>query len=116
LIVVTLHSCKFVFSSKAKGISKSHKQLNFRIMSAGKLLVGVLAGVAAGALMGILFAPDKGTETRKKIVKKGEDYVDEIKEKFNGLIDELTQKMDATRAKADEMVEEAKSKAESAKV
>lgn len=85
-------------------------------MSAGKLLVGVLAGVAAGALMGILFAPDKGTETRKKIVKKGEDYVDEIKGKFNGLIDELTQKMDATRAKADEMVEEAKSKVESAKV
>lgn len=85
-------------------------------MNAGKLLVGVLAGVAVGALMGILFAPDKGTETRKKIVKKGEDYVEDLKEKFNGLIDDLTQKMDATRAKADEMVEEAKSKVESAKV
>ena len=35
-------------------------------MSKGKLLLGVLAGVAAGALLGILMAPDKGSETRKK--------------------------------------------------
>lgn len=84
-------------------------------MSSGKLLLGVLAGLAAGALVGILFAPDKGTETRKKIAKKSEDYVDEIKEKFNGLIDDLTQKMDATMAKADDTVDEAKSKLENAK-
>ena len=36
-------------------------------MSTGKLVVGVLAGVAVGALVGMLFAPDKGSETRKKI-------------------------------------------------
>lgn len=48
--------------------------------------MGVLAGVAAGALIGILFAPDKGIDTRKKIVHKGEDYVDNIKEKINGLL------------------------------
>jgi len=77
-------------------------------MSSGKVLLGVLAGVAAGALIGILFAPDKGSETRKKIVKKGEDYVDEVKEKFNGLIDDLTKKMDGVQAKANKMANEAK--------
>ena len=84
-------------------------------MSSGKLLLGVLAGVAAGAALGILFAPDKGTETRKKITKKGEDYVDGIKEKFNGLIDDLTKKMDGVQAKANEMAGNAKSKVENMK-
>ncbi|HCY40597.1 MAG TPA: hypothetical protein DHV48_04475 [Prolixibacteraceae bacterium] len=77
-------------------------------MSSGKLFLGVLAGLAAGAVLGILFAPDKGTETRKKIVEKGEDYVDEVKEKFNGLIDDLSKKMDGVHSKAKKMAEESK--------
>ncbi|MCL4481924.1 MAG: YtxH domain-containing protein, partial [Bacteroidetes bacterium] len=41
-------------------------------MNTGKVLLGVLAGVAAGALIGILFAPAKGSRTRRRILKKGE--------------------------------------------
>lgn len=55
-------------------------------MVRGKIILGVLAGVAAGSLIGILFAPDKGTETRKKIVHKGDEYVDNLKEKVNGIL------------------------------
>lgn len=84
-------------------------------MSSGKVLLGVLAGVAAGALIGILFAPDKGSETRKKIVEKGEDYVDGIKEKVGGLIDDLGKKVDGVKAKVEEMASN-KKKAEEPKV
>jgi len=66
----------------------------------GKVFLGVLAGLAAGALLGILFAPDKGSETRKKIVTNGEEATQGIKDKFNDLIDELNQKIDAAKAKA----------------
>lgn len=75
-------------------------------MNSGKIFLGVLAGMAAGAMLGILFAPDKGTETRRKIVEKGEDYVDDVKQKFNGLVDELSKKMDGVHAKAKKMAEE----------
>lgn len=85
-------------------------------MSSGKLLLGVLAGVAAGAVLGILFAPDKGSETRKKIAKKGEDYADGIKEKFNDLLDDLSQKVDGVQAKANKMADDAKVTVEDAKV
>jgi gas vesicle protein len=68
----------------------------------GKVLLGVLAGLAAGALLGILFAPNKGSETRRKIAKKGEEVTGGIKETFNDLIDELNQKIDTAKGKARE--------------
>jgi gas vesicle protein len=66
-------------------------------------------------LFGILFAPDKGKVTRRKIVEKGEDYVDEVKGKFNDLIDDLGKKMDGVQAKAKKMTDDAKSKVEDMK-
>jgi gas vesicle protein len=55
-------------------------------MFQGKIIIGVLAGLAAGTLIGILFAPDKGNETRKKIVHEGEEYAGNLKEKVNDLL------------------------------
>ena len=52
-------------------------------MSSKNLLIGLVAGVAAGAVLGILFAPKKGSETREKIQKIGDEYASVIKEKFN---------------------------------
>lgn len=66
----------------------------------GKVIMGVLAGMAVGALLGVLFAPDKGSETRKKMAEKGGDLVDGVKDKLNNLIDELNQKIEAAKAKS----------------
>lgn len=45
-------------------------------MGAVKVLKGVLVGMVSGVLVGILFAPEKGSDTRKKISKKRENYAD----------------------------------------
>ena len=54
-------------------------------MKASKIALGVLGGMAAGAVVGILFAPAKGADTRKKIQQKGNDYADDLKDKFENL-------------------------------
>jgi len=66
-------------------------------MNSGKIILGALAGIAAGALIGVLFAPDKGSESRQKIVKKGEDYLDSVKNKFNTLLDTIAGKYNGGR-------------------
>ena len=57
--------------------------------SSGKIITALAAGIAVGALLGILFAPDKGTETRKKINEQGKKLADDLKEKLNKGKDEF---------------------------
>jgi len=61
-------------------------------MEKGKIIAGVLGGIALGALLGVLFAPEKGSITRRKISKKGEEYLDDIKDKFDEFLDNVAEK------------------------
>lgn len=84
-------------------------------MKRGKVLLGILGGVAAGALLGILLAPDKGTNTRKKIIKKGEGYVDGVKEKFNEMIDDVNSKIESVMQEATNLTRKNRAKVNSVK-
>jgi len=75
-------------------------------MGSGKVLSSVLAGAAAGAILGILFAPDKGTETRRKIAEKGADLADSVKGKVNEYADVISEKYDAAKEKIKGMAAE----------
>jgi gas vesicle protein len=75
-------------------------------MDTGRAALGVIAGIAAGALLGILFAPAKGSVTRRRIVHKGEEYVDDLKEKFEDLLESVTDKYDELKRSIDHHVKD----------
>ncbi len=55
----------------------------------GKIVTALLAGLAAGAVLGVLFAPEKGSETREKINDSLGDLADAIKERAEEQLDQL---------------------------
>ena len=60
-----------------------------KINNNGKIIGALMAGVAIGGALGILFAPDKGSSTRKNLVSKGEALKEDAKEKYESLLSEL---------------------------
>ncbi|HWZ04519.1 MAG TPA: YtxH domain-containing protein [Mucilaginibacter sp.] len=54
-----------------------------------KIVAALLVGLAAGAALGILFAPDKGNETRDKLAESLKNLGDSIKETASKEIDNL---------------------------
>jgi gas vesicle protein len=63
-------------------------------MNTSKVVLGILGGLAVGAIAGILLAPDKGSNTRKKILDSGKGYMDDLKGKFDDLSKEVSNKYD----------------------
>lgn len=55
-----------------------------------KTAIALLAGLAAGAALGLLFAPERGTDTRDKLSESLKNLGDSIKEKAAEEIDSLT--------------------------
>lgn len=74
----------------------------------GNVLLALITGAAIGAGIGILYAPDEGKETRRKIKRKIEDTSHDMTERIAHAKDELTksakEKKDVFDRKLDEAI------------
>lgn len=74
-------------------------------MNTSKVLLGILGGVAVGAIAGVLLAPDKGSNTRKKLRDSGQGYIDDLKGKLDNLSKEVSNKYGSLVSDAKDTVE-----------
>ena len=88
--------------------------------NSSRTFLAFLAGVATGAAIGILYAPDKGEVTRDKLSFRLSKYREQLQTLVNDLIErgdevatQMTGKGDSTaKAESQKVVSEARQKAE----
>lgn len=81
-------------------------------MSTGKVVLGVIAGAATGALLGILFAPAQGSVTRRSIYRKGERKMDALRDKFSDMVESITDKFEKVKVDVTDLIHDAELTAE----
>lgn len=79
--------------------------LTFKKDVMSKLLIGFTLGLAAG----LLLAPEKGSDARRKIARAGRD----LKKKFNDFVDGLQNDFENMKDEAEDFASEAKQTARS---
>lgn len=73
-------------------------------------VIGLLAGLAVGAVLGVLFAPDSGRRTRERISDKALHTADNIKDGFHSIKERVVTGKDALVSATDHLVDNVKNK------
>jgi len=73
-----------------------------------KVIVSFIAGVSVGMALGILYAPQKGATTRKRIARRSGDIVDDVRDAFDDSVDGIKDKYETTKKDAKKWVDKVK--------
>lgn len=69
-----------------------------------KMLIALGTGLTIGGVLGVLFAPDKGSETRRKISEQGKKLSAKVKGKMREERAELQKRFNKVNGKIEEPV------------
>jgi gas vesicle protein len=108
-----IYFCWHVFLKESDNETlNSFYHLKPLIMNSGsKVLLGVLAGAATGAILGVLFAPEAGTETRRRLGEGSRDVANNLKDKFSEFVDGIAEKYENAKESASNLVDQGRQKA-----
>lgn len=81
-------------------------------MSKGNLFLSFLAGAAAGTLFGILYAPDKGSNTRDRLTYRLDKYKLTLEDLIDDLVSGKDMELNEAKSHGQKVVSDAREKAE----
>ena len=69
----------------------------------GGISIALFAGLAIGAILGVLFAPKSGKETRNDLMDKGERLVEMGKESVSDVVEKTKDLAESGKKKIEEL-------------
>ncbi len=80
-----------------------------------KALPGILVGLAVGAVVGILLAPESGNKTRKRISSESDSFFKDLQDQLQSGLENIKSQyndyIDSASGKTQELVSQAKKRA-----
>ena len=109
--VADAYRCSRVSHRNHQTVNQNHKPSG-KMIRTGRDLTFLLTGIAAGSLVGLLYAPDKGKITRDRLSFRLSKY----REQINQLLDDLSNSTDlpenSSKNEGQRVVNDAREKAE----
>jgi len=66
-------------------------------------IAGLAVGAVVGGMAGLLFAPEAGDETRKKLQEKSKELTEDLHDKFDEFKDTVNEALDNVKTKVEDV-------------
>jgi gas vesicle protein len=94
-----------------KLINKGLSGISSQSSDKSAAVIGLLAGLAVGAVLGVLFAPESGKKTRERISDKALDLADNAKDGFHSIKGTIINGKESLVGLKDQVIDKVKNKA-----